>query len=193
MEEGSEADDMAEEEEVFKLMDIDGSVDSTDKKGKGRAVEPTLRRRAKKRKLTPVDTLEHEDSKVVSLLKTENALLKEELGKEKQITTCLQPHLTCIICLDLLHSPFAVVPCGHIVCYHCLVKWFCAPQAPLLAQQIQTTAENADSDVEIDQILSSGHARAGVLYTARRPVLRVDVNLPSIPLKFLQSKRWSKF
>ncbi|KAG6841053.1 hypothetical protein C0991_002263 [Blastosporella zonata] len=32
--------------------------------------------------------------------------------------------LTCQICLDLLHKPFALAPCGHIVCYPCLVRWF---------------------------------------------------------------------
>jgi hypothetical protein len=30
----------------------------------------------------------------------------------------------CQICLDLLHKPFALSPCGHVSCYRCLVNWF---------------------------------------------------------------------
>jgi Zinc finger, C3HC4 type (RING finger) len=30
----------------------------------------------------------------------------------------------CQICLDLLHKPFTLSPCGRISCYSCLVKWF---------------------------------------------------------------------
>jgi len=32
--------------------------------------------------------------------------------------------LVCQICLDLLHKPFALSPCGHVSCYGCLVNWF---------------------------------------------------------------------
>ncbi|KAJ7253041.1 hypothetical protein B0H12DRAFT_1071552 [Mycena haematopus] len=32
--------------------------------------------------------------------------------------------LTCQVCLDLLHKPFALAPCGHVACYNCLVAWF---------------------------------------------------------------------
>ena len=36
----------------------------------------------------------------------------------------------CQICLDLLHKPFALSPCGHVSCYGCLVNWFKADQQP---------------------------------------------------------------
>ncbi|KAA1474383.1 hypothetical protein DENSPDRAFT_327267 [Dentipellis sp. KUC8613] len=42
----------------------------------------------------------------------------------------LLPSLTCQICLDLLHKPFALAPCGHTACYDCLVRWFTGPPAP---------------------------------------------------------------
>jgi len=38
--------------------------------------------------------------------------------------------LTCQICLDLLHKPFALSPCGHVSCYGCLVNWFNVGQQP---------------------------------------------------------------
>lgn len=33
----------------------------------------------------------------------------------------------CQICLDLMHKPYALAPCGHLACYECLVQWFTAP------------------------------------------------------------------
>jgi len=36
----------------------------------------------------------------------------------------------CQICLDLLHKPFALSPCGHVSCYGCLVNWFNVSQQP---------------------------------------------------------------
>jgi hypothetical protein len=36
----------------------------------------------------------------------------------------------CQICLDLLHKPFALSPCGHVSCYGCLVNWFNINQQP---------------------------------------------------------------
>ncbi len=32
--------------------------------------------------------------------------------------------MICQICLDLLHKPFALTPCGHVSCYSCLINWF---------------------------------------------------------------------
>jgi Zinc finger, C3HC4 type (RING finger) len=36
----------------------------------------------------------------------------------------------CQICLDLLHKPFALSPCGHVSCYGCLINWFNVDQQP---------------------------------------------------------------
>lgn len=38
----------------------------------------------------------------------------------------------CPICLDLLHKPFALSPCGHVSCYQCLINWFNVDQQPEL-------------------------------------------------------------
>ncbi|KAF5384441.1 hypothetical protein D9615_003259 [Tricholomella constricta] len=71
--------------------------------------------------------------------KTQIARLKQELATQSLLlgrhqSQLIQVHqaLTCQICLDLLHKPFALAPCGHIVCHGCLVRWFTAPENPVL-------------------------------------------------------------
>ncbi|KAJ6613595.1 hypothetical protein B0H10DRAFT_216747 [Mycena sp. CBHHK59/15] len=59
------------------------------------------------------------------------ARLNQELGaqsillkKHEDTLSQLHQSLTCQVCLDLLHKPYALAPCGHIACYDCLVSWF---------------------------------------------------------------------
>ncbi|KAJ7856602.1 hypothetical protein B0H13DRAFT_2576569 [Mycena leptocephala] len=59
------------------------------------------------------------------------ARLNQELSaqsillKKHEITLAqFNQSLTCQVCLDLLHKPYALAPCGHIACYNCLVAWF---------------------------------------------------------------------
>ncbi|KAI0267263.1 hypothetical protein BC834DRAFT_870447 [Gloeopeniophorella convolvens] len=54
----------------------------------------------------------------------------ESLRDHKSLFGALIPSLVCQICLDLLHKPFALSPCGHVSCYSCLVNWFKADQRP---------------------------------------------------------------
>lgn len=66
----------------------------------------------------------------VKLLKSHQALLGQ-----------VQQAITCQICLELMHKPFALAPCGHLACYDCLVQWFQAPPpdnrptGPVIARQ----------------------------------------------------------
>ncbi|KAF8208198.1 hypothetical protein K438DRAFT_318132 [Mycena galopus ATCC 62051] len=53
-------------------------------------------------------------------LKTQAILLK----KHESTLSQFNQSLTCQVCLDLLHKPFALAPCGHVACYNCLVAWF---------------------------------------------------------------------
>ncbi|KAF7343408.1 RING-type domain-containing protein [Mycena venus] len=46
------------------------------------------------------------------------------LKKHEATLTQFTQSLTCQVCLDLLHKPYALAPCGHIACYNCLVAWF---------------------------------------------------------------------
>ncbi|KAH9077964.1 hypothetical protein EDB83DRAFT_2347336 [Lactarius deliciosus] len=50
--------------------------------------------------------------------------------KHEALFTSLLTSLVCQICLDLLHKPFALTPCGHVSCYSCLINWFNADRQP---------------------------------------------------------------
>ncbi|KAH9063279.1 hypothetical protein EDB87DRAFT_234321 [Lactarius vividus] len=50
--------------------------------------------------------------------------------EHEALFTSLLTSLVCQICLDLLHKPFALTPCGHVSCYSCLINWFNADRQP---------------------------------------------------------------
>ncbi|KAG6901071.1 hypothetical protein C0995_001211 [Termitomyces sp. Mi166 len=87
-------------------------------KGKGKAKQESL-----------PPTVESPESQIARLyqeLEAQRVLLREHQSH----LTHVHQALTCQICLDLLYKPFALAPCGHIICYPCLVRWFTAPEAP---------------------------------------------------------------
>ncbi|KAJ7028695.1 hypothetical protein C8F04DRAFT_1118393 [Mycena alexandri] len=57
------------------------------------------------------------------------AKLNQELSAQASVSHSPQS-LTCQICLDLLHKPYALAPCGHVSCYNCLVSWFTTVREP---------------------------------------------------------------
>ncbi|RDB15805.1 hypothetical protein Hypma_003663 [Hypsizygus marmoreus] len=50
--------------------------------------------------------------------------LKNKCDKNEELITHIEQSLQCQICMDLIHRPFALSPCGHILCLHCLQEWF---------------------------------------------------------------------
>ncbi|KIM41414.1 hypothetical protein M413DRAFT_445425 [Hebeloma cylindrosporum] len=111
---------------------------------------------------------------------TEVARLKAQLAEKTTLLERHQTHLnhhqqslTCQICLDLMHKPYALVPCGHITCYGCLVRWFTAPQNP--QQQNANAAEQHQDSIE--HILNSPAVRNGAFMRRRKncPVCRAVV------------------
>ncbi|RDX42861.1 hypothetical protein OH76DRAFT_1410731 [Lentinus brumalis] len=65
---------------------------------------------------------------------------KSQLVTEHEgLVSTLQQSLSCQICLDLMHRPFALSPCGHSACHQCLVNWFKAPPADVPANQVLPT------------------------------------------------------
>ncbi|KAI9432926.1 hypothetical protein H4582DRAFT_2082762 [Lactarius indigo] len=55
---------------------------------------------------------------------------QQSLPDHEALFTSLLSSLVCQICLDLLHKPFALTPCGHVSCYSCLINWFNADRQP---------------------------------------------------------------
>ncbi|OBZ66839.1 hypothetical protein A0H81_13298 [Grifola frondosa] len=65
----------------------------------------------------------------VSHLNEQISKKAELISKHETLVSSFQQSLTCQICLDLMHKPYALAPCGHSACYDCLVSWFKAPPA----------------------------------------------------------------
>ncbi|GLB43372.1 putative RING-type zinc-finger [Lyophyllum shimeji] len=66
--------------------------------------------------------------------------LKAKVEKKEELITTIENSLQCQICMDLLHQPYALSPCGHILCLLCLQEWF--RKAPPSAN---------DSDIDDDE------------------------------------------
>lgn len=101
-----------------------------------------------------------------------------------------QQAVTCQICLDLLHRPFALAPCGHITCYNCLIRWFTAlqnPNPPGAADDIANPLpENVD---EVQLILNSAEAERETYLRRRKtcPVCRAAVLLRPVEMWGIKS------
>ncbi|KAJ7625091.1 hypothetical protein DFH06DRAFT_1339863 [Mycena polygramma] len=63
-------------------------------------------------------------SATIARLNQELAAQSTLLKKHETTMAQFNQSLTCQVCLDLLHKPYALAPCGHITCYNCLVAWF---------------------------------------------------------------------
>jgi hypothetical protein len=46
------------------------------------------------------------------------------IEKHQTLLNSIHQTMTCQVCLDLMHKPYALSPCGHLSCYDCLVQWF---------------------------------------------------------------------
>ncbi|KAF9494342.1 hypothetical protein BDN71DRAFT_996608 [Pleurotus eryngii] len=53
---------------------------------------------------------------------------KKLLSAHKNTLASLTNSLTCQICVDLMHKPYLLTPCGHLACHNCLVRWFTEPR-----------------------------------------------------------------
>ncbi|KAG5720182.1 hypothetical protein E4T56_gene3270 [Termitomyces sp. T112] len=70
-----------------------------------------------------------------TLVKTEQEMqvqtLKAKIEKREELIMTIETSLQCQICMDLIYQPYALSPCGHILCLHCLQEWFRkAPPVP---------------------------------------------------------------
>ncbi|PPQ69077.1 hypothetical protein CVT26_003552 [Gymnopilus dilepis] len=160
------------------------SVLSASDKGKGRASPAQRSTTLPSDSPPPIDM--GAGSSVITPLQVDSAAqeaeitrLKEQLATQKKLLERHQTHftnhqqtLTCQICLDLMHRPYALAPCGHTTCYPCLVRWFTAPQNPEMGGNAAP-----DDTQSIDALLNSAQARNGTFMRRRKkcPVCRAVV------------------
>ena len=98
--------------------------------------------------------------------------------------------MTCQICLDLLHRPFALAPCGHITCYNCLIRWFTALQNPNATGAADDNANPLPENVdEVQLIVNSTEAKRGTYLRRRKtcPVCRAAVLLRPVEMWGIKS------
>lgn len=50
--------------------------------------------------------------------------VKAKSRKSEELISTIENSIQCQICMDLPHKPFALAPCGHILCLLCLQEWF---------------------------------------------------------------------
>ncbi|CAL1709662.1 unnamed protein product [Somion occarium] len=89
---------------------------------------------------SPTTSVDKGKGKAVDEDVTHTTTLSEQatangLGAHQAMLGAVLPSLTCRVCLFLMHRPFALAPCGHVVCHGCLVNWFSQP-APSAAPNL---------------------------------------------------------
>ncbi|KAI0319646.1 hypothetical protein OF83DRAFT_1054593 [Amylostereum chailletii] len=97
--------------------------------------------------------------------------LEKLTAKSKQsveLVSSIESTLQCQICMDILTKPFALGPCGHVLCQGCLQDWF--RQAPI-------DPEDMDMDGEIPLV----HRKKTC------PVCRTRVQSRPLPLFVLKT------
>ncbi|TFL04124.1 hypothetical protein BDV98DRAFT_360989 [Pterulicium gracile] len=94
--------------------------------------------KGKSRDTTPASAKSNEE---VLRLRKEVEQLTSLLQMHQKTLTQVHQNATCQICIDTMHKPYTLAPCGHLACYDCLVSWFKAPapsggdQPPPLARR----------------------------------------------------------
>jgi len=70
-----------------------------------------------------IETLKKEVYEHREKFRIQAAQIDKQKKSEETLSTA-QSHLQCQICLELLNKPFALSPCGHVLCQNCLQSWF---------------------------------------------------------------------
>ncbi|KAF5316466.1 hypothetical protein D9619_006594 [Psilocybe cf. subviscida] len=69
----------------------------------------------------------------------ELTLVKEKHKKAEEVLSTIEMSIQCQICMDLPEKPFALSPCGHVLCLLCLQEWF--KKAPPSLDDMDITPE----------------------------------------------------
>ncbi|KAF5384149.1 hypothetical protein D9615_003265 [Tricholomella constricta] len=166
-------------EDVSTIDDVDDAMPVIPyaDKGKGKAKEESPQ--------PPPDSPKTQIARLKQELATQSLLL----GRHQSQLTQVHQALTCQICLD---KPFALAPCGHIVCHGCLVRWFTAPENPVLhplEEPIRAPGVPQPSHVlkkkkcpicRAQVIEGLGHQRHGRRHRARSGLIELPAPLPDL-------------
>ncbi|KAI0664145.1 hypothetical protein C8Q70DRAFT_220023 [Cubamyces menziesii] len=95
---------------------------SSSSKGKGRATDEDMAPQASQQEITA--------------LKDQVSAKATLVSQHEDLLSTFQQSLSCQICLDLMHRPFALAPCGHSACYQCLLNWFKAAPPDVPANEL---------------------------------------------------------
>ncbi|KAF9014522.1 hypothetical protein BDZ89DRAFT_448206 [Hymenopellis radicata] len=101
-----------------------------------------------------------------SLSRSSTASLKSKTEKADEVISTIETALQCQICMEMLLKPYALSPCGHILCLPCLQEWF--RKAPPSADDMDIDPEDfEDPQYIMNRQKSCPCCRATVLH---RPV-----------------------
>ncbi|KAK7060807.1 hypothetical protein VNI00_000540 [Paramarasmius palmivorus] len=73
---------------------------------------------------------------------TQIQALSSKVNKGEETIRSIETHLSCQICMEIMNKPFALSPCGHVLCMPCLQDWF--RKAPPSLDDMDIDPEDAD-------------------------------------------------
>ncbi|KAJ7704403.1 hypothetical protein B0H17DRAFT_1193649 [Mycena rosella] len=126
------------------------SGSSMNSKGKRKATpEPPQDKLGGEQAVAPKELEPESPSDTIARLTQELGAQSLLLKKHETTLTQFNQSLTCQVCLDLLHKPYALAPCGHIACYNCLVAWFTSePDEPRFGAPRKKTCPHCRATVK---------------------------------------------
>ncbi|KAI8990736.1 hypothetical protein BD414DRAFT_484642 [Trametes punicea] len=89
-----------------------------------------------KARATPDGSAPQDTQQRITDLRDQVSAKANLVSQHENLLSAFQHSLSCQICLDLMHRPFALAPCGHSACYQCLVNWFRAPPPDVPANEV---------------------------------------------------------
>ncbi|KAK0457860.1 uncharacterized protein EV420DRAFT_1335264 [Desarmillaria tabescens] len=112
------------------------------------------------------------DSEKLAIKNQETQLetLKTRSRQKEEVLETIEANLQCQICMELLFKPYALSPCGHVLCLSCLQEWF--RKAPPSADDMEIDEDINDPEYIIHRQKSCPCCRA-VIYDRPVPVFLV--------------------
>ncbi|KAF8552871.1 hypothetical protein OG21DRAFT_1510954 [Imleria badia] len=80
-----------------------------------------------KKQTKVIEELRQQDNTLRQRLKESESQISKLHSKTKksdEVITTVESNSQCQICMELLYRPYALSPCGHILCVTCLQEWF---------------------------------------------------------------------